>query len=78
MDRLSEGYKRAIDKIWGPLAKNHALLVILGQILTFLAHLVPCLTKKTMQIANNLPRWFFRYMGTKTFASSHKNLDFWP
>ena len=22
MDRLSEGYKRAIDKIWGPTAKN--------------------------------------------------------
>ena len=22
MDRLSEGYKRAIDKIWGPMAKN--------------------------------------------------------
>ena len=23
-------------------------------------------------------RWFFRYVGTKTFASSCKNQDFWP
>ena len=22
MDRFSEGYKRAIDKIWGPIGKN--------------------------------------------------------
>ena len=25
-----------------------------------------------------MPRCFFRYMGIKTFASSHKNEDFWP
>ena len=51
-----------------------AFLVILGQILAFFPHLIPCLTKKN---ANNVPRWFFRYVGTKTFASSHKNQDFW-
>ena len=28
--------------------------------------------------ANKVPRWFFCSVGTKTFAFSRKNLDFWP
>ena len=28
--------------------------------------------------ANKVPRWFFCYVDTKTFASSQKNKDFWP
>ena len=28
--------------------------------------------------ADKVPRWFFPYMGTITFASSHKKMDFWP
>ena len=29
-------------------------------------------------IANEVPRQFFDYVGTKTFASSRKNYDVWP
>ena len=28
--------------------------------------------------ANEAPRWSFCYVGTRTFASSHKEYDFWP
>ena len=28
--------------------------------------------------ASKVPRWFFCYVVTKTFASPHKNQDFWP
>ena len=28
--------------------------------------------------SDKLPRWFFRYVGTKTFTYSHKNWDKWP
>ena len=39
-------------------------------------HLVRCPTKKNN--ANKVPRCFFSYVGTKTFASSCKNLNFLP
>ena len=41
--------------------------------LKFLAHLVWWPPKIN---ANKVPRWFFRYMGTKTFIYSRKNLFF--
>ena len=46
----------------------------IGQILAkYLANLVPSPTN-----ANKVPRWFFRYVGTKTFASSVKLRIFGP
>ena len=30
-------------------------------------------TKQKLNNANKVPRWFFRYVGTKTFAFSSKN-----
>ena len=49
-------------------AQKYAFVVILGQILAFLAHLVPCPTNKQCK----------RYVSTKIFSSSDKNQDFWP
>ena len=41
-----------------------------GQIWAFLVHLIQCPTKKQFE---QVPRWFFQYVGTKTFTYFHKN-----
>ena len=67
------------NKIFGPkkarFCPKYAFLVILGQILAFLAHLMPCPNKKTTQTRC---LGIFWYMGTKTFATFPKNKDFKP
>ena len=45
------------------------ILVILGQVLAFLAHLVPCPTKKQFERGAYV---VFEYVGAKTFATSQK------
>ena len=66
-------------RLFGPkMAKfgpKSAFLVILGQIMPFLAHFVQCLTKNNV---NKVPRWVFRYVGNKTFDFSSKKKDFLP
>ena len=66
-------------RIFGPktakFGPKSAFLVILGQILPFLAHFVQCLTKNNV---NKVPRWVFRYVGNKTFDFSSKKKDFLP
>ena len=66
-------------RIFGPktakFGPKFAFLVILGQILSFLAHLVPCPTKKQCEQGAQV---FSRYVGIKTFAFSSKNQDFCP
>ena len=55
---------------WAKKQPNLAETDIFGQIWAFLAHLIYCLTKNN---ADKLPRWFFHYLGTKTFTFSPKN-----
>ena len=50
-------------------------LIIVGQISAFFTHFVPCPTKKQ---SNKVPRWFFRYVGNKTFDFSRKKRIFCP
>ena len=50
---------------------NMAILVILGQVLAFLAHLVPCPTKEQFERGAYV---VFEYVGAKTFANSQKDL----
>ena len=40
----------------GNFGPKYAFVVILGQILAFLAHLIPCLAKNNV---NKVPSWFF-------------------
>ena len=54
-----------------------ALLVILGQILAFLAHLMPCPTKKAMQ-AGCLCIGGFLICGYQKFCTLLKIWGFWP
>ena len=67
-----------IITIFGPkmakFGRKYALLVILGQILAIWPISSNALPKYN---AIKVPRWFFRYVGTKTFASSQNNKDFW-
>ena len=62
-----------------PTAKiglKYAFLVILGQILPFFAHFVPCPRPKIN--ANKVPRWGFRYVGIKLLISRVKIRIFCP
>ena len=62
--------------IIGPKTANFGpkvvFLVIFGQILVFLAHWAPCLTKKEK------PRWVSLWWSTKTFPTDRHNCDSWP
>ena len=66
-------------RIFGPktakFGPKYAYLVILGQILPFLAHFVQCPTKKQCEQGAQVG---FPYVGDKTFDFSSKNQDFLP
>ena len=66
-------------RIFGPktakIGQKYAYLVILGQILPFLHILSNARPKNNV---NKVPRWVFRYVGSKAYDFSSKKKDFLP
>ena len=65
--------------IWGPKTANLAQNMQFGSFWAKHWHFWPISSHaRPKHNASLVPRWFFRYVGTKTFASSRKNQDFYP
>ena len=72
--KLHTSFLKKID-FWPKNSQIYPISGIFCQISAFLTHVGPCLAKKNV---NKVPRWFFCYMGTKTFVSSCKIRVFGP